>query len=392
MTHIQYLNILKKKSGNATSLTRDKNLEQYLRIIPISTNQFKMSSSSTTTTSSQQIISKNEDQCHICTTDESGSIEVIVKPQSQILGSEYYNNEGIIIPASSSMISSSSTKENDVLQKKKFKNIMKRIKPPKLRGKQRSTSTSSVNRSGRGPLVQINLRKIQSAVSPTPRKKTQGKNRRHSRSSSDFDIYDISHRNNDENDGDNDDEESSSSSSRPMHMPMNDAKNHPVSNGEDVLLVSNCVSEEETILRSRPRSQSSSTLRSFSREFDRVDTLSISSLYNMVTSSWKMDEGQDNHDDHDSKTLVRRESGSTLGVTSSEDHALSSSISMNQTPFFLKEDFDTSTWLEVNATNGISILGAAVMTATVVIHPLMFVAGAATAVWAVGFLHGLEKG
>ena len=61
--------------------------------------------------------------------------------------------------------------------------------------------------------------------------------------------------------------------------------------------------------------------------------------------------------------------------------------------FFAKEDFDTSTWLEVNmTTNGISIFGAAVMTATVVIHPLVFVAGVGVSAWAVGVLHGLERG
>eukprot|EP00553_Chaetoceros_curvisetus_P000962 CAMPEP_0204630236 /NCGR_PEP_ID=MMETSP0717-20131115/19937_1 /ASSEMBLY_ACC=CAM_ASM_000666 /TAXON_ID=230516 /ORGANISM="Chaetoceros curvisetus" /LENGTH=36 /DNA_ID= /DNA_START= /DNA_END= /DNA_ORIENTATION= len=32
------------------------------------------------------------------------------------------------------------------------------------------------------------------------------------------------------------------------------------------------------------------------------------------------------------------------------------------------------------------------MAATVVIHPIIFVTGAATAVWAVGVVHALDKG
>ena len=64
--------------------------------------------------------------------------------------------------------------------------------------------------------------------------------------------------------------------------------------------------------------------------------------------------------------------------------------------FLQKDDFQASTWLDVvtsDSERSLSTVGfAAIMTATVVIHPIVFMTGAATAVWAVGLFHATEKG
>lgn len=65
----------------------------------------------------------------------------------------------------------------------------------------------------------------------------------------------------------------------------------------------------------------------------------------------------------------------------------------NEKQFFKMDDFDPATWLEVDSERNISNVGfAAIMAATVMVHPLVFVTGAATAVWAVGVFHAVEKG
>jgi len=57
-------------------------------------------------------------------------------------------------------------------------------------------------------------------------------------------------------------------------------------------------------------------------------------------------------------------------------------------------DFNRSTWEQVTQdSEKLSAVGlAAVMAATIIIHPLVFVTGAATAMWAVGVFHAYEKG
>lgn len=65
----------------------------------------------------------------------------------------------------------------------------------------------------------------------------------------------------------------------------------------------------------------------------------------------------------------------------------------NEKRLFSLDDFDPATWLEIDSELNISNIGfAAVMAAAMIIHPLVFATGAATAVWAVGAFHAVEKG
>lgn len=60
--------------------------------------------------------------------------------------------------------------------------------------------------------------------------------------------------------------------------------------------------------------------------------------------------------------------------------------------YYKKEDFVKSNWVRASR-EGVSVLGMAIIaTATVIVHPLVFVAGAATAIWAVGVFHAVEEG
>jgi len=66
-----------------------------------------------------------------------------------------------------------------------------------------------------------------------------------------------------------------------------------------------------------------------------------------------------------------------------------------QETFFLMTDFAKNNWMETvtsHSTESLSLGFISIMAATVVIHPILFVAGAATAVWAVGVVHAVEKG
>mmetsp|Transcript_21413 Transcript_21413/g.31779 ORF Transcript_21413/g.31779 Transcript_21413/m.31779 type:complete len:431 (-) Transcript_21413:1457-2749(-) len=59
----------------------------------------------------------------------------------------------------------------------------------------------------------------------------------------------------------------------------------------------------------------------------------------------------------------------------------------------VKADFAPSTWKEILDYNSMPLFSAVLATATVVVvHPLVFFAGAATAVWAVGVFHAVEQG
>jgi hypothetical protein len=75
-----------------------------------------------------------------------------------------------------------------------------------------------------------------------------------------------------------------------------------------------------------------------------------------------------------------------------------SNNSMDDPPgetYFLQTDFSRNTWMETMAsqsTDSLSFGFISIMAATVVIHPILFVTGAATAVWAVGVVHAVEKG
>ncbi len=242
------------------------------------------------------------------------------------------------------------------LKKSRSKNqlstMMRRIKNP-------ATRRRSAKQRDRDPSPAINFRKAQSVISIRPRRSAP----RHARSSSDFGTYVISdveaNRNRDE------DNIVSTSITKKQGVETSD------DNASDILLVSSSVSEEDTI-----------TVKSNS-DSDLNGNSTFQSFYNMVTSSWRPEEDdKENAELDNGSQLIRRNSVLMIDGSSSE----------SSVQFFLKEDFDSSIWSEVNATNGISIFGAAVMTATVVIHPLVFVAGAATAVWAVGALHAAEKG
>lgn len=66
-----------------------------------------------------------------------------------------------------------------------------------------------------------------------------------------------------------------------------------------------------------------------------------------------------------------------------------------QESFFAVTDFTKSNWMETvtsQSTQSLSLGFISVMAATVVIHPIIFVTGAAAAVWAVGVVHAVEKG
>eukprot|EP00979_Chaetoceros_neogracilis_P007064 scaffold1472_cov245-Chaetoceros_neogracile.AAC.7 len=66
-----------------------------------------------------------------------------------------------------------------------------------------------------------------------------------------------------------------------------------------------------------------------------------------------------------------------------------------QETYFLMTDFAKINWMETvtsHSTESLSLGFISVMAAAVVIHPILFVTGAATAVWAVGVVHAVEKG
>lgn len=63
--------------------------------------------------------------------------------------------------------------------------------------------------------------------------------------------------------------------------------------------------------------------------------------------------------------------------------------------YFQMTDFAKINWMEtvtLHSTESLSLGFISVMAAAVVIHPILFVTGAATAVWAVGVVHAVEKG
>ena len=296
---------------------------------------------------------------------KDGSIEVIADLNQ--------NNNDVVTGGERKKKNETRSKKNCNNKTNQLSTMMRRMKKPPRR-----QSTSNKQGGNNNPLVkQIQLRKSQSArITPKGRHGflPQRPKALHVRSSSDCGTYDYSVAScNESNHNNKNKKDARPKSSITPQECVETTQQHDDSAHEqydnNILMVSSSVSEEDNILgnnnKHKPRrelQESSTTLQSF---------------YDMVTSSWRIDEHDKENaglDLLDSK-LVKEESSLT-GETTSQ--------------FFFKEDFDTSTWFEVN--NGISIFGAAVMTATVVIHPLVFAAGAATAVWAVGFLHGLEKG
>lgn len=62
-------------------------------------------------------------------------------------------------------------------------------------------------------------------------------------------------------------------------------------------------------------------------------------------------------------------------------------------PYYEKTDFLADNWAKAKNYEKNTVYGMAVVaTATVIVHPLVFIAGAATAVWAVGVFHAVEQG
>ncbi len=361
--------------------------------------------------------SRNNSSIHTCTTldDLSGSIEVIVQPSTSSLNatSTNYNHDD-----------GTSTKSNNNSRRppkpiKQLSRIIRKMKPPTVVRRNRTIGgCDSYRDRNKAP---VHLRKVQSVI-VTPRSSTtssQSSSSRHVRCNSDFDVY-------------HHQRTPTSSNEAPEKLLGCDEASHGFAeeaagntNGEeidDILLVSSSVSSEDgagllvdgvcgDLVKKSPSGN---------------DFVISSSFYNLVKSSWGGAEVQD----YDKENVTPAKSqASSFTKNRSDVYNTSSSSSNRSSPratslvwkasalhlmaddtdsiiagggdvesgsgrvdFFFKEDFDSSIWTEVNATSGISILGAAVMTATVVIHPLVFVAGAATAVWAVGFLHGLEKG
>lgn len=83
----------------------------------------------------------------------------------------------------------------------------------------------------------------------------------------------------------------------------------------------------------------------------------------------------------------------SISRSSSIDQTVTSPSFFSSETFFKKTDFEISTWSEtIQSTESLSLGFISIMAATVVIHPILFVTGAATAVWAVGMLHAAEKG
>mmetsp|Transcript_4629 Transcript_4629/g.6435 ORF Transcript_4629/g.6435 Transcript_4629/m.6435 type:complete len:833 (+) Transcript_4629:407-2905(+) len=94
--------------------------------------------------------------------------------------------------------------------------------------------------------------------------------------------------------------------------------------------------------------------------------------------------------------FYRRQSSSVL-ITEDDDEDESHREEVEDyTSYFLKTDFMKDNWLETislqGSTESISLGFLSIMAATVVIHPIIFVTGAATAVWAVGVVHAFDKG
>ena len=294
--------------------------------------------------------------------DLSGSVEVVVQPPSPSPPSEQHHDN--------------KSNKKQTKPAKQISNMIRRMKPPTIRRNKSHSSTNnsakSNNKNNKMQLGEISLRKAQSAT-VTPRSGV-----RHFRSTSDLGSY------NKEfssavvcNDNDFTKE---NSNHHPTRVLASEASHGESFDQSDILLVSSSVSEEDhdpSLYHSRPNSLIGPT------------SSTQQNLFSMITSSWRMEDGSDKENNcpttntkNDDRSLLRKESTLNLDDTT----AATSDY------YFFKEDFDSTVWTDVNATNRISILGAAVMTATVVIHPLVFVAGAATAVWAVGVLHGLEKG
>lgn len=305
--------------------------------------------------------------------DLSGSVEVFVQPLSTL--------------PSASPSSEQQHHDNNSNNKKQSKpgkqisNMIRRMKPPTMRRNKSHTSNSNSNKNTRMPLGEIRLRKAQSAI-VTPRSRV-----RHVRSTSESDLSSYNNKESSSafvcNDNDFTKE---NSNHHPTRLLASDASHGDSFDQSDILLVSSSVSAGEdhnstSYQQPRPNSDFMGPTTSSNTQ---------QSLYNIITSSWRIEDGSD------------KENKSPTTSTKNNDRSLlrkESTLNLDDTPatatsddYFFKEDFDSTVWTDVNTTNRISILGAAVMTATVVIHPLVFVAGAATAVWAVGVLHGVEKG
>lgn len=96
-----------------------------------------------------------------------------------------------------------------------------------------------------------------------------------------------------------------------------------------------------------------------------------------------------------SLTRSDSESPSSTQCTPKE---LKTKISIDELPqesYFESNDFSKNNWMETvekPSAESLSFGFLSIMAATVVIHPILFVTGAATAVWAVGIVHAAEKG
>jgi len=98
------------------------------------------------------------------------------------------------------------------------------------------------------------------------------------------------------------------------------------------------------------------------------------------------------NNEEDATTTLQDETNS-ISRSSSIDQTITSSSFFSSETFFKRTDFEISTWSEtIQSTESLSLGFISIMAATVVIHPILFVTGAATAVWAVGMLHAVEKG
>mmetsp|Transcript_11127 Transcript_11127/g.20828 ORF Transcript_11127/g.20828 Transcript_11127/m.20828 type:complete len:867 (-) Transcript_11127:595-3195(-) len=103
---------------------------------------------------------------------------------------------------------------------------------------------------------------------------------------------------------------------------------------------------------------------------------------------------------HSNKTILNLHSLSLTGNDSQGD-INSIYTKMEEPPqetYFSLSDFTEHNWVETitsnsSTTESLSSLGfLSIMAATVVIHPMLLLTGAATAVWAVGVVHAVEKG
>lgn len=159
-------------------------------------------------------------------------------------------------------------------------------------------------------------------------------------------------------------------------------------------------SSEHSAQRKYKKSESSSfrSMKMFRRirgEPRDKDELQTSEFVESISITPKLTQMTLTHEE-DTTSITNQHSldeTNSISRSSSIDQTITSSSFFSSETFFKKTDFEISTWSEtIQSTESLSLGFISIMAATVVIHPILFVTGAATAVWAVGMVHAVEKG